>query len=223
MSKKTKASSLTRATPTIRKSKGSDVAKVTVTRSTTTAMKGSSLWSGSPTLQAANTAWNTAADAIEKNAKSITDLRSQLAVLEAAQVGLRHDWLASTKHMVAVAAVVAQGMPDQVAALGFDVLNHGAIGPQPAPAGLTAAIGPASGEVRFAWHRGTALHGFIVQHASDVANQATYSVQIPCTKSKYALVGAPSQSVVHFRVAAIDPLSSSGLSPWTDWVIGTVK
>ena len=223
MSKKTKVGPVTRATPTIRKPKGSDVAKVTVTRSTTTAMKGSSLWSGSPALQTANAAWNAAADAIEKNAKSIADLRSQLAVLEAAQVGLRLDWDVSTKHMTGVVAVVAAGSPDHVAELGYDVLTRVGTGPLTAPVGLSTALGTAAGQARLSWHRGNARHGFIVQHASDVTNVATYSAQLPCTKSKYTLVGAPSLTVVHFRVAAVDPSSSTGMSPWSDWVACTVR
>jgi hypothetical protein len=74
-----------------------------------------------------------------------------------------------------------------------------------------------------AWSRGTARYGFVVQRAADVANPATYASAVPCTKTKYTLAGAQSASVVHFRVAAIDPIASAGVSPWSDWVSCTVR
>jgi len=220
---KSKKAGPTRARPSLRISNRSDAAKIAATRSTTTAMQGSSLWAGSPNLQAANTAWNKAANALETNAKSIADTRAKLAVLEDAQLGLRLDWDVANQHMTSVAEVTAAGAPDQVNALGYDVVKHVAGGALAAPEGLSTALGTAAGQAKLAWHRGAARHGFVVVHATDVANQATYSVQIPCTKSKFTLSGAPSLSVVHFRVAAIDPTSQTGISPWSDWVAGTVR
>jgi hypothetical protein len=73
------------------------------------------------------------------------------------------------------------------------------------------------------WQRGTAKHGFVVQRAADVANPATYASAVPCTKTKYTLTGAQSATVVHFRVAAIDPTAPAGVSPWSDWVACTVR
>ena len=217
---KTKASSVKRARPTVRKPK-SDVAAVALTRSKTTAMKGSSLWAQSPDLQAANTAWNKAADAMETNAKATDDLRTQLAALEVARVGLRHEWDAATEHMTGVVSVTSQGDPALVLELGYDVQTRTSLGSLPAPEGLQAALGKAAGEARFTWIRGDAQHGFIVQHASDVANQATYSLPTANTRAKYTLKGAIAP--VHFRVAAIDPSSPTGQSPWSAWIPGAVR
>src|SRR5581483_3786168 len=91
-SKKQKAKPVDRATPVIRKATGRDGDKITVTRSTTTAMKQAPLWNTTPSLQAAVTTWNTAADSIESNAKAIADLRAQLATLDATQRTHRQDW-----------------------------------------------------------------------------------------------------------------------------------
>jgi len=84
-------------------------------------------------------------------------------------------------------------------------------------------LGKAAGEVVLTWHRGNAAHGFLVQHATDVANPATYSLLMASTRAKYTLKGAQSSTIVHFRVAAIDPASATGASPWSDWVAGTVR
>jgi len=212
-----------RAVPTIRKPRGTDTTKVGVTRSTTTAMKGSALWQGAPALQAAVTTWNAVADAMDANAKAIHDLRAQLAVLVAAQQGHRRDWGVAMKQVFSQAEVTSNGSPDQVRALGLDVLTRASLGPLAAPSGVSAASGKAAGEVILTWLRGDTRHGFLVQHATDVANLATYSSPIASTKTKYTLKGAQSSSVVHLRVAAIDPTSDTGQSPWSDWAAGTAK
>ena len=188
-----KAKPVDQAMPTIRKPKGKDGEKISVTRSATTAMTGSSLWSGSPELQAANAAWNKAADALESNGKIVRDLRTQLGLAEATQRELRHGWIAATKHMTGVATVVCKGSADNVHALGFDVATRVAAGPLGAPEGLTAKQGSKAGQVVLTWDRGNANHGSLVMHATDVANQATWSVPIPCTRARYTLDGAPSQ------------------------------
>jgi hypothetical protein len=220
-----KAKPVDRAMPTIRKPKGSDGAIVSVTRSATTAMQGSSLWASNSELQAANTAWNKAADALESNAKIVRDLRTQLTVAETSQRELRHAWDAATKHMTGVAAVVSQGSADNMHALGFDVLTRVGTGPGPlaAPTGLTAAQGSNAGQVILTWECGIARHGSLVQHATDIANPATYSTVVPSTRTKYTLGGFTAQSIVHFPVAFIDPAVSEGMSPWSNWVAGTAS
>jgi hypothetical protein len=221
-SKQQQAKPVDRATPVIRKSKSTDAAKVAVTRSITTAMKAAPQWN-LPAIQTAQAAWNTAADAIESNAKSIADLRSKLAQAEATQRANRQSWIVATRQMTSNVEVVCQGSPDLVHGLGFDVLTHGPAVAQAAPSGVVALPGTVGGEAVVSWQRGSGRHGFIVQHATDVANPATLSAAIPCTKTKYTLEGAPSLSIVHFRVAAIDPTSSTGQSPWSDWVTSTVR
>ena len=223
MSKRSKAKPVDRATPVIKQSRRTDAAKVTVTRSTTTAMKAAPQWSTSPALQAASTAWNTAADAVESNAKIVANLKSQLAVADAAQRTNRQSWNVATKQMTALVAVTAEGSPDVVHALGFGVVTRAAPVAQVAPSGLNTAPGTVSGEAILTWKRGTARHGFLVQRAADPANPATFIAGVPCTKTKYMIDGAPPSTVVHFRVTAIDTTSSTGTSPWSDWVACTVR
>jgi hypothetical protein len=74
-----------------------------------------------------------------------------------------------------------------------------------------------------AWQRGNVRNGFLVQYAVDVADPATYSATIPCSKTKFKIAGERSSTIVHFRVAAIDTTSPTGMSPWSDWVGCTVR
>ena len=223
MSKPSKAKPVDRATPVLKKSRVTDAEKVSVTRSTTTGMKAAPQWSTSPALQAASTAWNAAADAVESNGKIVADLRTQLAAAEAAQRTNRQVWTFATKQLTAQVAVTAEGSSDAVHALGFDVITRGGPIAQVAPEGLHTAPGKVLGEGIFTWKRGTARHGFLVQHAADPSNPATVSPPVPCTKTKYKIEGAVSATIVHFRVAAIDTTSSTGSGPWSDWVACTVR
>jgi hypothetical protein len=211
------------AVPVIRKPKATDSEKITVTRTIVTAMKGTSQWSSSPALQAAAANWSSLADSLESNAKAIADARKALEGLVAKQRVTRQGWRVATKEVTGNVAAVTQGSADLVHSLGFDVITHAQPAAQPAPIGLVPLAGTAAGEAEVTWQRGTARHGFIVQRATDVANAATYTVPVPCTKVKYTIEGAPSASVVHVRVAAIDPRSSTGAGPWSDWVSCTVR
>jgi hypothetical protein len=220
--KKSKAKPVDRATPVIRKPKVKDADKIGVTRGITSAMKATPQWNANPQLQAAATAWNAAADAIESNAKVIFDLRTKLVAADALQRANRQDWRSATDSITGLVRVVSQGSPDTVHALGFDVVTHGTPAAVPAPSGLVLMPGTVSGQAVITWQRGGVKRGFFVQHATDVANQATYVAPVVCGKVKYTLENAPSGSVVHFRVAAIDLRSPTGMSPWSDWVACTV-
>ena len=212
-----------RAIPVIRKTKNTDLAKVAITRQHTTTMRAAPLWSTSPQLQSAAAAWSAVADAIEQNAVAILDLRQKLAVLEAKQRTNRQSWRTTSKQMLGAAAVACEGSPDLVHSLGFEVYVHNAPAPQDAPVGLATRAQAASGEAAFGWQRGMARNGWVVQHAADPEDPATVSPPIPCTKTTYKVKGAPSHSLVHLRVAAIDPTSDAGMGPWCAWVVCTVR
>ena len=73
------------------------------------------------------------------------------------------------------------------------------------------------------WDKGIAIHGFVVQHATDPANPATVSGSIPWTRTTFKIDGLPSKANVSVRVAAIDPASPEGQSPWSAWVVGNAR
>ena len=154
----------------------------------------------------------------------IVGLRSQLKTAEAKQHGLRRAWRVTKKQVLSTADVLCAGSADDLRAYGFDVITHGVPGlPIGVPDHLSTAPGLAGGEVAAKWLKGAARHGFVVQHATDVANPATFSASIPCTKCKFALTGQVPATSVYFRVAAIDPSSPTGQTAWSAWVAGTVR
>jgi hypothetical protein len=223
MSNKKGTAPIDKAVPTITKPKKTDVQKVSCTRTTTQAMQQSASWATATDVQGAVKAWNKNADDLEANTKTIAAIKEQLKAAEAKQRTIRRSWRASTQQVLSTVNVFCEGSADLVKGLGVEVRSRTAAGALDAPADLTLATGKEAGEVGFHWLKGKATHGFVVQHATDPNNAATYSAMVPCTKTRYTLDGQPSKSTVYGRVAAVDPTSPSGLGPWSVWAAGTAR
>jgi len=217
MSTKKKKPSVDRARPKLRLTGKSDAAKVTATKALATAMPQSADWPQATEVQTALQLVSQHSAAMETNAKAVVDLRMQLNTAVHKAPALRSDWEVAVAKLLATVQVYCNGAAEKVTAFGLDVQQRVQHGPQPAPAGLTVNTGKAPGQVVAKWTKGTALHGFVVQHATDTANAATYSAIEPCTKTQIVLGGSPSGAVVHVRIAAVDPKASPALSPWSDW------
>jgi len=220
---KKKTPPIDKASPTIRKPKKTDVNKVQCTRSTAQAMLQSPHWGAAADVQGAVKVWNASADDIEANAKVIAGLKDQLATAESKQQSYRRNWRASTSQVLSTVSVFCNGSADMVKSFGFDVRTRTVMGAQAAVENVTVSTGLLIGEVVGRWPRGTARSGFVVQHAADPGNAATYSAMVPCTKTKYTLGGSPSGSIVHLRVAAVDTTLPSGMGPWSAWASGTAR
>lgn len=224
MPNKATAKPVDRAEPTIKKATTTDAQKVDVAHSTTASMAKSPLWASSPDVQAAASNWNHAADDIAGNGKVIADLRNQLKAAEAKQQGLRRNYRATKRQVLSSVSVACAGSADAVKGFSLDVITRGTAVLLAAPEGITTSPGEAVGEATARWSRGLARGSFLVQHATNPADPATVSGSIACTKSKYTLASAgPSGSSVYFRIAAVDPLSTTGQSPWSAWVAATVR
>jgi hypothetical protein len=197
--------------------------KVNLTRKHTTSAKQSPDWNAAGDVQAAFAKWNASADAIESNGKNIVQLRKQLTDAENQQKQNRLAWSACTRAVLIAIAIYAAGAAKIILGFGFGTRMHTPVGPLPMVSGLKSMLGKLSGQTIVEWTRGLAKRGFLVQHAADNANQATWSMPMPCTKTKILLEGLPPGSVVHVRVAAIDPSQKIGQGPWSEWIAATVR
>jgi hypothetical protein len=222
MSNKKKAP-VDRAVATIKQSTRTDAEKAAVAGTLAQQMAKSANWAAATDVQAAVKAWTSNTAALGSNAQTISGLRAQLATAEAAQEGLRRDWMAARKQVVSTVTVFAAGSADTIKGFNLDVIQNGRLGLLSAPEGLSVNPGAVPGEIVATWTKGIAIHGFVVQHATDPNNAATISPSIPSTKPKLVVDGLSSNASVSFRVAAIDPASTTGQSQWTSWVIGNAK
>jgi hypothetical protein len=168
-------------------------------------------------------AWDGDATNIDAQAKVLAALRAELKTAVAKLASLRCDWQTSKVQVMSIATSVCAGSPDRVKALNLDVVAHARLGALAAPIGVAGVPGVGNGEVTLAWTKGNVIHGWLVQYATDPANPASFSAAIPSTKRKITLSGLPHGANLSFRVAAIDPASTTGLTPWSAWVIATVR
>jgi hypothetical protein len=224
MSKKKKTPpAMDGAVPTIAKPTVTDAQKVTVSLDIVSTAQKNPGWNAAADLQAAAKVWSQSANDLSANAAIVVAQKSALKTTEAKQRSLRKAWVAAKKQVLGAIDVLCAGSADELKAYGFDVRSHAGLGPLAVPENLATAPGTATGQVGFSWARGLCHHGFLVQHATDAANPATYSATVPCTRSKFTLSGVPSGASVSFRVCAIDPSSATGTTAWSGWVAGTAK
>ncbi len=211
------------ATATIKKSTRTDALKVSVTNELSQAMPQSPSWAVALDVQAAVKVLAANAAALGANATLISTLRAQLATAEAKQQGLRRDWGAAKSQVTSTVTVFCAGSADMVASFNLDVESHARLGPLGSPVDLSVNPGKNLGDVVGTWEKGIAAHGFLVQHATDPTNPATISAPVASTKARFTLGGLPQGATVSIRVAAIDPASPTGQSPWSAWVLGNAR
>jgi hypothetical protein len=221
MSKTGKANPAPRVRPVIDKPRRTDAQRVDTTRTSTTAMKASSDWQSAVDVQTAVTNWNKSADDVEANGKTIAELKDQLKTAVAKQLTLRQKWSVCTQQVLTSVDAYCANSPVKIQGFGLTAFTHALHPLLGAPADIATSPGPLPGEVTLTWARGLA-GGFVVQHATDTGNPATYSPSIPWSRTKFTLT-APSGSSVYFRLAAIDPHAPLGQSPWSAWIAATVK
>jgi hypothetical protein len=218
-----KAKPAPRVRPKLNKPKVTTVDKVSFTRSFSTSFKASPQWSTATELQGAVTSWNTTADALEANAATITLLRDQLRTAMLTRRSQLQQWGIETTHVVSCVTVLAGGDAEVLHGLGVEAVLPSAHVALAVPGPIVIVPGSISGQAKVTWTSSADHHGYVLQHASDVANAATISNSVVCTKRRFLLTGALAASVVHVRVAAIDPSSPTGQTEWSEWFAGSVR
>jgi hypothetical protein len=223
MANKKKAPHVVRAAPRLKKGKKTDTNMVSVTRSQTATMQKSPDWASATAVQTSVASWKQGRRRDRGQRQVIAALLDQHKTAVAKQRVLRMQWSSAARQVVTDVNTCCDGAAEKVQGFGFDLATHTILAVLDAPANLVSSIGKQPGEAVITWDKGSANHGFLVQHATDVATPATYSGSIASTKPKYTISGATSGSVVHVRVAAIDPRSATGQSPWSAWIAATVR
>jgi hypothetical protein len=189
-------------------------------------MKSSASWASAADVQTAVAKWSTAASDIAANTALIAQLKDQLAAAVGKQRSLRHTWSVSTSQVLTSVDAFCANSPVLIEGFGLVAVTNTAHALLGVPTDIATSPGPLPGESRLTWSRGLATHGFLVQSATDTGNPASISPPFPCSKVKYTYApkpAPPSGSSVFFRLAAIDPHSSTGQGPWSAWVAGTVR
>ena len=212
-----------RAVPTLRAPKRRDADKVAVTTSLSATMKASPGWVQAVSVQPALAELESHAHDIATSLATIKGLEEQLTLAKAAMLSQGRKWQSAYDHLLGTVEVFADGSVEVVKSFGLEVrATNAALGPLAAPAKLVLSTGKKSGEVKAQWSK-TGHKGYVVQQATDPASPATFVAPHAWTKTKYTLGGLPSGTNVYFRVAAVDPTSASGISPWSEWASASAR
>ena len=207
-----------RVRPRIAKPRATDAQKVNLTEALSPLIQASPHYAGAPALVAAVTGWKQCTDTVSKNQTAMVTLRDQLRTLVATQRTARNQWVEAMKLVTANVEVLADGDATVAQSFGFDAVVPGAHVALMAPTAFTSKPGLVSGEAVVTWTLGVKVRGFVVQHATDVTNPATYSTPVVCTRRRYTLTGASPASTVSVHVATIDPSYPTGLTAWSEWI-----
>jgi hypothetical protein len=224
--RKGSASPVVRVRPSLGKPRKTSGQIVDTTHSSVAAMKASSEWANAADVQTAVAKWSTAADEIAGNAAIIAQLKDQLKAAVAKQRTLTHTWSVCTQQVLTSVDAYCANSPVKIQSFGLVAVTATAHALLDVPTDIASSPGPLPGESRFTWARGLAIHGFLVQHATDTGNPASFSPATPCSKVRFTFSPPPvlpSGSSVYLRVAAIDPHAALGQSPWSAWVAGTIR
>jgi len=208
-----------RARPMTNKPRSTDAQKVDLTRSVTTALQASPDWPTAADVQTSVTSWNALATVLATTDAQIAGLRDQLSALLATQHVNRQKWSVLTKQVFTNVDIHCGGNVDKIHGFGLSAKVKGASPAVSTPTNVTTSLGKLPGQTIVTWDH--VPHGVLVQHASDAANAATYSMPVACTKRRVILTGV--QAPLSVRVAAIDPSAATGLSAWSAWVSAPVR
>jgi hypothetical protein len=225
MSNHSTGKSASRAKPKMNQARSTVADKVALTRNVTSAAKQSPHWASATVLQGAVTAWNGTADAIAASDAAVRQLREQLKAAVRNLEIQTQQWGVEANHVLSNVDIICGGDREMIQSFGLQAVVRGSAQPVPVPTAITTSPGKLSGTGVIRWTLGgqKARHGFLLQRATDVANAATYSTPVACTKRRYVLTGASPASVVHVRIASVDPSSATGQSAWSDWVAVSVR
>src|SRR5262249_5927612 len=131
----------------------------------------------------------------------------------------RRGWSAGEKNLGGAGTAFCGGSAGKGEGVNLDVIQHRRLGGRAAPAGVPVNPGAAPGAGGGPGGKGIAIHGC----GGERAPEPTISPSVPSTRPKFVLDGLPSLANVSFRVAAIDPASATGQSPWSAWVVGNAR
>jgi hypothetical protein len=186
------------------------------------ALNGSPALASAPEVQTALGLFTSENAALEANNKKKENLRQQLSQTEADGVTLARRWSLRRQGLLNAVNVACDGSKEKVQSFNLGTIQRGKLPPANMPAGLYQAHSLKPTTVVMAWDRTKGADGYMVQHATNPADPATYAAPAMCKRTRFALPGQTLAATLYFRVLALDPALPDGQSAYTPWVAATV-
>lgn len=162
--------------------------------------------------------WGAVIDGWEANGKQIAALELQLDAHKANEPVFARRWDTKKRAVFSAITDYADGSIDKVHGFGCGVLGHEPLPPASVPQNLRDKHSKVHGTAAAEWDTMYGKYGFLVQHAADPANAATYAEPVVSSKSTFKLAGQVRGATIYFRVLTLDPKLPGGKTDWTPWV-----
>jgi hypothetical protein len=162
--------------------------------------------------------WAAAIDGWEANGKQIAVLELQLATLKANEPVLARRWGTKKRAVFSAITDYADGSIDKVHGLGCAVLAHDPLPPAGVPQHVRDKHSKVHGTAIVEWDTMHGRFDFLVQHATDPNNPATFAEPVVSSKSTFRLPGQARGATIYFRVQTLDAKLPGGKTDWTPWV-----
>jgi hypothetical protein len=193
--------------------------KVSAAQTHIAGIKASVNWATATGVQTATNAWATETTAVDTGAKVIADLEKQLGVARTNQLANLRRWTLQRQAVLSAINLFCDGSKDTMQTFSVAVAAATARPPASTPVGLTARKGKVSREVAWQWVLTPKnRHGFMVQHATNVADPTTYSQPVSCSKRSFKLLLQTPGTTISLRVMGLDPSLPTGQTDWSAWV-----
>jgi hypothetical protein len=193
--------------------------KVSAANTHIASIKASSNWAAATGVQAATNDWATATAAVQAGTQSIATLEKALGVARTSQLANLRRWGLQRQALLGAINLFSDGSKDTMATFGVAVAAPTEHQPAAVPVGLMGRKETLSRTVAWEWfltprNRG----GFMVQHATNVADATTYSPPTACSRRSFKLTLQAPGTTISLRVMALDPTLPSGQTDWSGWV-----
>lgn len=155
---------------------------------------------------------------LDANNQKKEKLRQQLAQAEADEVTIVRRWSLRRQGLLHAVSVFCDGSKEKVQAFNLGVLQRNKLPPAVVPTNLHQARSDKPTTPVVVWDRVKGSDGYLVQHATNPADPATYAQPVMCKRARFALPGQMLAGTLHFRVLSLDPALPGGQSDYCAWV-----
>jgi hypothetical protein len=187
----------------------------------TTAIKNNA--NASPEVLDAAAKWDAATKALDASNKGVDAAVLALQNARTTRAGSMRDCRARARGCLNAITVQAAGSEQVIKDLSMDVAERLESPLETVPQGLLGVRSATSAAAGWAWTTHNGNHGYMVQFATDVANPATYSAPVHCTKGQFHATAQTPGATLHARVAALDSRLPGGQTAFSTWIASVVS
>ena len=178
-----------------------------------------------PLVQTATNAWATENTTLDTNAQTIAGLEKQLGVSRANQLVNLRRWTLQRQGVLSAINLFCDGSSDTMATFGVAVASSTRARRRRARRSASwRRKDKVSRAVAWQWFLTPQnRYGFMVQHATNVADATTYSQPMACSKRSFKLLLQTPGTTISLRVMALDPALPTGQTDWSGWAPSLVS